>query len=110
MGVAGNKVVDPPRDRLAHAFRTDRPDVVLEAARGISDPSLVDAVLICEMLARHGHPLADRALGRLVGRLMFERHLDLDTSDTVIMLARQLPDAEAVAALLRIARSGRASD
>ena len=104
MGEAGNSASDAHRRRLEIALRGHNADRVLEKAQAVEDLTLGDALDITLFLVRHDDPRADRALGRMFGRLLLERGGTLDDADTLHGLLRSLPDPEAEADIRRYTR------
>lgn len=101
MGEAGNSASGAERRRLEIALRGHNPDRVLEKAREVPDLGLADALDIALFLVRHDDPRADRALGRLFGRLLLEHGGTLDDADLLHGLLKLLPDEEAEAGIRR---------
>jgi hypothetical protein len=104
MGEAGNSVSGAERRRLEIALRGHNADRVLEKAEHVPDLDLADALQITRFLVEHDDPRADRAQGRLFGRIVLDRRLDLEGADQVHALVGDLPDPEAVAGLSRFVR------
>lgn len=105
MGEAGNSAGGAERRRLEIALRGHNPDRVLERAKLVQDLGLSDALQITSFLVEHQDPRADRAQGRLFGRIVLDRRLGLDDADQVHLLIAGLPAPEAVAGLGRYLRA-----